>query len=99
MVDLKCGDEGELYVPNGFSPNGDGQNDVLYVRGGGVTEMSWVIYDRWGEKVFETTDPKQGWDGTYKGKAFGSCCICILFKSNLFLRKGYYTKRKCGDHY
>jgi gliding motility-associated-like protein len=67
-VDLKCGDNGELYVPNGFSPNNDGQNDLLFVRGGGITELYWVIYDRWGEKVFETKDPKQGWDGTYKGK-------------------------------
>ncbi|MGQ0827608.1 MAG: gliding motility-associated C-terminal domain-containing protein [Bacteroidota bacterium] len=68
IVDLKCGFEGELFVPNGFSPNNDGQNDVLYVRGLGITEMYWAIFDRWGEKVFETTDFTQGWDGKYKGK-------------------------------
>ncbi|MGQ0827442.1 MAG: gliding motility-associated C-terminal domain-containing protein, partial [Bacteroidota bacterium] len=68
LVELKCGFEGELFVPNGFSPNNDGQNDVLYVRGLGITGMYWAIYDRWGEKVFETTDFRQGWDGKYKGK-------------------------------
>jgi len=68
IVDLKCGFEGELFVANGFSPNGDGQNDLLYVRGLGITELYWAIYDRWGEKVFETTNIKQGWDGTFKGK-------------------------------
>ncbi len=83
-IDTKCGDNGELYVPNGFSPNGDGQNDVLYVRGGGVTGIYWVIYDRWGEKVFETRDPKQGWDGTYKGKALDPAIFVYYLKVTCF---------------
>ncbi len=57
-----------LYVPNIFSPNGDGNNDVLYVRAPGYTLKTFVIYDRWGGKVFSTTDVSQGWDGTYRGK-------------------------------
>ena len=87
VLDTKCGDNGELYVPNGFSPNGDGQNDVLYVRGGGVTGMYWAIYDRWGERVFETSDPKQGWDGTYKGKNLDPAVFVYYLKVNMFLRK------------
>ncbi len=56
----------EVFVPNAFTPNGDRENDVLYVRGG-IDEMSFKIYDRWGELVFETEDQSIGWDGTYKG--------------------------------
>jgi len=55
-------------VPNAFSPNGDGENDVLYVRGEGVTQLSFIVYDRWGEKVFSTTTLNNGWDGTFRGK-------------------------------
>lgn len=55
-------------MPSAFSPNGDGQNDVLYLYHSGTKEVYWLIFDRWGEKVFETRDPDQGWDGTYKGK-------------------------------
>lgn len=83
-IDTKCGDNGELYVPNGFSPNADGQNDVLYVRGGGATSIVWFIYDRWGEKVFETTDPKQGWDGTYKGKQLDPAVFVYYLKVTCF---------------
>ncbi|PCJ24813.1 MAG: hypothetical protein COA97_09145 [Flavobacteriales bacterium] len=56
----------EIFVPNAFTPNGDKENDVLFVRGG-LDEMTLKIYDRWGEKVFETKDQSIGWDGTYKG--------------------------------
>jgi gliding motility-associated-like protein len=55
-------------VPNAFTPNGDGANDVLYVRGVGVEELEFKVYNRWGQLVFETTDIRQGWDGTFKGK-------------------------------
>ena len=57
-----------LFVPNSFTPNGDGHNDILYVNGLTLTEIDFAIYNRWGERVFATTDPKMGWDGTYKGK-------------------------------
>ncbi|HEY0978025.1 MAG TPA: PKD domain-containing protein, partial [Flavobacteriales bacterium] len=54
-------------LPNAFSPNGDGVNDVFYVRGGPFAEMHLVIYNGWGEIIFETEDPEFGWDGKYKG--------------------------------
>jgi gliding motility-associated-like protein len=56
-----------LDVPNAFTPNGDGVNDYVYVRGYGITQMTFRIYNRWGKLVFETTNRKQGWDGRYKG--------------------------------
>lgn len=57
-----------VFVANTFSPNGDGINDVLYVRGEWVENLNFAIFDRWGEKVFESNSPHKGWDGTYRGK-------------------------------
>lgn len=55
-------------LPSAFSPNGDGNNDILYIYGGQIETISVAIYDRWGELVWETNDETEGWDGTYKGK-------------------------------
>ena len=65
--DVICEDP-YVFVPNAFTPNGDGKNDILYVRGEVVREVSFKVYDRWGEKVFETTDLTKGWDGTFRGQ-------------------------------
>lgn len=61
---------GAVFVPNAFSPNDDGQNDILYVmcNPACVSALSFNIYDRWGNLVFKTSDPTVGWDGTYKSK-------------------------------
>ncbi len=68
-VKLLCGD---FFIPTIFSPNGTGpdDNDVLKVYGkpSCVTDFSLVIYNRWGEKVFESTDIQTTWDGFYKGR-------------------------------
>ena len=56
-----------LDVPNAFTPNGDGINDKVFVRGFGITKMNWRIYNRWGQAVFVSSDKTQGWDGTFKG--------------------------------
>lgn len=61
-------DEPYVFIPNAFSPDESGFNDVLYVRGPYVYEMIFRIYNRWGEMVFESTDQSIGWDGTYKGR-------------------------------
>lgn len=55
-------------VPLAFSPNGDGENEKLYVRGTGVQEIYFKVYNRWGAVVFETNNISLGWDGKYKGK-------------------------------
>jgi gliding motility-associated-like protein len=57
-----------FYVPNVFSPNGDNYNDIFYVRATSIKSLKLIIYDRWGEKLFETTDVNTGWDGTFRGK-------------------------------
>lgn len=55
-------------VPNAFTPGKNGANSVVYVRGFGIAKMKFVVWARWGEKVFETGSKNIGWDGTYKGK-------------------------------
>lgn len=57
-----------IAVPSAFSPNGDGSNDILYVRGGAIETMNLKIFNRWGQMVFETSEMSKGWDGTFKGK-------------------------------
>jgi gliding motility-associated-like protein len=68
-VKLLCGD---FFVPTIFSPNGTGpsENNILKVMGKEVCvkDFSFMIFDRWGEMVFEGTDISQSWDGFYKGK-------------------------------
>lgn len=54
-------------IPNAFTPNGDGTNDKIYVKGYGIAKMVWRIYNRWGVLVYVGTDKSEGWDGRYKG--------------------------------
>ncbi len=73
--------EYNFFIPNIFSPNGDGENDILYVRGNEIATINFVIYNRWGEKVFETNDIKSGWDGTYKGNPFNTAVFVYSVKA------------------
>ncbi len=56
------------FVPNAFTPNGDGNNDVFMVFGEGIRSVDLQVFNRWGEKVFESNNQYDGWDGTYKGE-------------------------------
>lgn len=67
VLEVVC-DRTYVYIPNAFSPNGDLENDVLYVRSAIATKILFRIFDRWGEMVFETTDQNIGWDGTFRDK-------------------------------
>jgi len=69
-----------ILVANVFSPNNNGTNDVLHVLGKGIDQMQFTIFDRWGEKVFETTDVNTGWDGTYKGKPMNIGVFVYIIK-------------------
>lgn len=57
-----------LYVPNAFTPDGGGLNDVFYAEGYGIQEFEMLIFDRWGEIIFTSSDMSVGWDGTYFGQ-------------------------------
>lgn len=59
-------------VPTAFSPNEDGNNDILYVFGGQIESLTFDVYDRWGEKVFSSSSPDNGWDGNFNGKKAAS---------------------------
>lgn len=58
-----------FYIPNSFTPNDDGTNDVFRAYGEGIdlSNFKMYVFDRWGEKIFETDDITDGWDGTYRG--------------------------------
>jgi gliding motility-associated-like protein len=72
LVTVLCKNS-NLFIPNTFSPNGDGSNDLFYPRGKGLDRVILLrIFNRWGEVVFEkrnfpVNDPASGWDGTFKG--------------------------------
>lgn len=86
----------EIFVPNVFSPNGDGNNDIMFLHGKGVVELQFVIFDRWGERVFETNDINTGWDGTYKGQSMNLGVFVYIAKGKFvngdeFVKKGNFT--------
>lgn len=58
----------ELVIPNVFTPNGDGSNDIYFITTKGLTEFNLIIVNRWGNVMFETNDPNEGWDGTSNGQ-------------------------------
>ncbi|MGD0711816.1 MAG: PKD domain-containing protein, partial [Bacteroidales bacterium] len=95
VLEVSC-NESDIFVPNAFTPNGDNKNDILYVRSNILKSIYFVIYDRWGEKVFETYDQSTGWNGTFKGKAcdpgvfdYYMKATCINDKE--FIKKGNIT--------
>ncbi|MBT8195133.1 MAG: gliding motility-associated C-terminal domain-containing protein [Bacteroidia bacterium] len=56
-----------MYVPNSFTPNGDGINDDFGVHGEGLKTFNMSIYNRWGQLIFESNSVNQKWDGTFDG--------------------------------
>jgi gliding motility-associated-like protein len=57
-----------LYVPNAFTPDKDDLNEVFFAKGMNLTEFNMMIFDRWGNKVFESNDMDRGWDGQMNNK-------------------------------
>lgn len=83
VVSMKCNTE-DVFVPNTFTPNNDGQNDILFVRGNELTELYFGVYNRWGELVFETTDITKGWDGIYKGMKVDPAVFAWYLKAKCY---------------
>lgn len=67
-VCLTVDEDFSVYVPNSFTPNGDGINDALQVFGEGISQVKLAIYDRWGQRIFYSEDVMKGWDGRFKGE-------------------------------
>lgn len=57
-----------VYIPDSFTPNGDGLNDVFYVYGNGISNVQMTIFDRWGERMFTAVDQLTGWPGNYNAE-------------------------------
>ena len=75
-----------IFVPKAFTPNNDGNNDFFRVRGVNIKEIYFVVFDRWGEKVYETNDPAHtGWDGTFNGRELTPDAY------------GWYLRATCGN--
>lgn len=68
MRAITIGEGTSFYVPNAFTPNGDGINDTFFPKGYNIIKYDMMIFDRWGEKLFYTADFFNGWDGTFKGE-------------------------------
>lgn len=67
VIEKYCG-EPLIFIPNAFTPNGDGKNDKLFVRSEIIESFIFRIYNRWGELIFETQNLNEGWDGKFKGE-------------------------------
>lgn len=70
-------------VPTAFSPNGDGNNDILYVKGVGIEAMTFTIYNRYGQKVFESDNQLIGWDGTFRNRPENSGVFTWMLEYHL----------------
>uniref|UniRef100_UPI0026366261 gliding motility-associated C-terminal domain-containing protein n=1 Tax=Runella sp. TaxID=1960881 RepID=UPI0026366261 len=92
-VVVRC--EPRIYIPDIFSPNGDGRNDVLDVYGDHLTDFELKIFNRWGEVIFHTTDMNQKWDGTYRGTSYPpmSYPYVVSFKSEFFPNRPRASQR------
>ncbi len=82
-------DEGGLFLPNAFTPNGDGQNDIFMAVSNGVNKFEMLIFNRGGSLLFQTSDVKKGWDGMFKGQ---------LAESNVYVYKVNYTSKDGKGH-
>ena len=91
VYDAICGDP-DIFVPNSFTPNGDGMNDLLFVRGRNITELEFLVFDRWGEKVFETRDQNVGWDGVFRSEAVGPAVFVYHLTAVCADGQRYFTK-------
>ncbi|MBR1769785.1 MAG: gliding motility-associated C-terminal domain-containing protein [Bacteroidales bacterium] len=90
---VNCG-EPNIFIANAFTPNGDGINDEISVSGNYISSINLTIYDRWGEKVFQTKDLDGHWDGNYRGK---ECAAGVYFYKLEVSCLGGKTFVKGGD--
>ena len=87
--------ESKLEMPNAFSPNGDGINDMYKAKSGyqSLVEFHAYIFNRWGQKLDEWTNPADGWDGTYNGKDVKEGVYYVLVKAKGADGRKYNIKR------
>ena len=88
-VEIICN---EVFVPSAFSPNNDGENDLECVYSDCLENFTFTIYNRWGEKVFETQNESICWDGTWKGKELNSAVFVYVLDG--YLINGEHINQK-----
>lgn len=87
----------EFDVPTAFTPNGDGINDIMKVRGWGIKSLiEFSIYNRWGERIYTSNDITSGWDGTFKGRpqpqeTYTYIVTVATFLNPSVTKQGYFT--------
>ncbi len=94
-VEYPCPTSPDFTVPNAFSPNRDGKNDIFIIQGIGLCVKDFVltIFDRWGEKVFQTTNSNLGWDGTFHNKIMDPG-VYTYFVSTTLVANGATIQKK-----
>jgi gliding motility-associated-like protein len=95
IVDVEC-DEDNIFIPNAFSPNGDGLNDIFRLTGERIESVSMVIYDRWGNRIFHADDAAAAWDGRADGQlmpadSYGYLVTVLCAGNATFRIKGNVT--------
>ena len=89
-----------IFVPNTFTPNNDSNNDFFIVRGVNITEVLFIVWNRWGEKMYQTTDlAAKGWDGTFNGvestpDAYAWYLRAVCGDGSIYIKKGDVTLLK-----
>ena len=77
-VEVQVRAESTLYIPNVFTPNGDGINDEFQTLSYNLSEFDIKIFNRWGQLLFQTNDPLKGWDGSFRGQTVAGVYVFIL---------------------
>ena len=89
-IDISCG---EVFIPDAFAPSDPMMhNNILYVRGACIASMDFLVFDRWGNKIFESENQDKGWDGNYNGQAMNTGTYIWYLKATL--RDGTSIERK-----
>jgi gliding motility-associated-like protein len=77
-VEVQVRAESTLYIPNVFTPNGDGINDEFHIASYNLSEFDIKIFNRWGQLLFQTNDPLKGWDGSFRGQTVAGVYVFTL---------------------
>ena len=89
--DLDSDEALKLFIPNAFTPNADGINDIYYITNAGFNIFDFTVFDRWGNQVFSSNYPDFRWDGLIKGRKIPAGVYVFVFrgvtKENISIRR------------
>jgi gliding motility-associated-like protein len=92
---LRVEAEFTFFIPNAFTPNGNGNNEIFNGEGEGIREFTMYIFDRWGNLIFESHDPTKGWDGRQRD---GTLCQIDTYVYRFILRDVMGEEHKYMGH-